>query len=223
MHRTVSRRALAALCALVGVMLCVSASRAEVVFTGSGGGSQIGTGFTYGFRFTPVQDISVTHLGYIDVGQDGLSNPHPVGIWNLSGSLLSSASVTTANSTLDGPVMEGNARYRFTPIGPLSLDAGTTYVFGASSGAPSPDGWYAGGSNISNAPHLATVSTIGYFNSGSFSYPDLTIGNTYNIGSFIAVPEPAGLGLCAALGTMLMRRGRRLYRPHKICLHRFVG
>jgi hypothetical protein len=48
-------------------------SRADVIFTFSGGTAEWGQHFTYGFQFTPVVDITVNSLGLFDVDQDGLA------------------------------------------------------------------------------------------------------------------------------------------------------
>jgi len=177
-----------------------SPARADVIFTFSGGIPTSKQHFTYGFQFTPVVNITVDSLGFFDADQDGLAAAHRVGIWTTSGTLLASTTVTNANSTLDGPVINGG-RYRLTAIPGLDLDAGTTYVFGAAIEGAS-DVWFATGTNISNAPSLVTVSATGVFHSGDFVFPsnDFGFGYNYAAGSFTAeaqtaVPEPSSLSL----------------------------
>jgi len=197
---------------LISATLASAATGADIIFTFSSGGPESFDNATRGFQFTPVVNIRVDSFGYFDASSDGLSAGHSVGIWNTAGTLLASATVTTANSTLSGPVINGG-QYRFTPIPGLQLAANTTYVFGAAT-AGSADVWYSGGTNISNSPALATVSSTGVFNLGPFAlnFPGSNSGNTYAAGSFTAsaVPEPSTFAL-AALGAvgLLIARFRR--------------
>jgi hypothetical protein len=171
---------------------------------------------TYGFQFTPTVDILVDSLGYLDVGQDGLAAGHQVGIWNAGGTLLTSATVTTADSTLAGAVLAG-AQFRFTPITALLLLAGQTYTLGAEEDASDLMYYDFNGSQTSNAPSLLSVSSGGYFtvNSG-FVDPTNTIGNHYDIGNFTAaaaaaIPEPSSTALMIlGLAGVLAVRFRRL-------------
>jgi len=198
----------------VGVFLGVaSAAQAGVIAFGfSGGLPNSDQNFTYGFKFTPQTNIVVDSLGFYDAGSDGLASGHRVGIWTAGGVLLASTTVTTGNSTLSGPVVNGG-QFRFTTIPDFALSASTTYVLGgAIEGAP--DIWYAAGTNISTAPSLVSVSPTGEFVSGNFVFPSGNFGNRYAPVSFTvrAIPESTtlaifGLGL-AGLG--VMRRRRRI-------------
>jgi hypothetical protein len=196
--------------ALVGLALALGtvSARADIIFSFSGGGANSQQQFTYGFHFTPVVDVVVDSLGFYDFGLDGLAAGHRVGIWTSGGSLLASTTVTTANSTLLGPVVN-NGQFRFTQIAGLHLDAGTDYVFGAAIEGAS-DVWYAGGTNISFSPSLVTVSSTGVFTPGNFVFPNQTIGNRYAAGSFTAsaVPAPSGviLACLGVAGTFGLRR-----------------
>jgi hypothetical protein len=197
----------------VAVLACAfeAASFADVIFSFSGGTQQSGQQATYGFQFTPVVEIEVDSLGFIDQGLDGLAVGHRVGIWTANGSsLLASTTVTNADSTLEGPIVNG-AQFRFAAIAPLVLYAGTTYVLGAAiEGAP--DIWYAAGTNISNSPSLVTVSSTGVYNLSPFAFPNLTIGNRYAAGNFTAsaAPEPASFILIATgLGLLVFGLRRR--------------
>ncbi len=80
---------------------------------------------TIGWTFTLGSDITVTSLGLYDSGEDGLANAHDIGIWNNSGTLLTSTTIPSGTSaTL-------NAGYRYVSITPVVLSAGQTYVVGA--------------------------------------------------------------------------------------------
>ena len=52
---------------------------------------------TRGFSFTLNTDISVTQLGFFDLNGDGLDDPHQVGIWTHSGTLLGQVTVAKAH------------------------------------------------------------------------------------------------------------------------------
>lgn len=154
---------------------------------------------TYGFRFTPLVNIVVDSLGYLDIGQNGLAAGHQVGIWNSGGTLLTSAQVTTADSTLAGAIFSG-AQFRFTAITPVTLLAGQTYTLGAEFDSADLFYYDFSGTQTSNAPSLLTVSADGFFtvNSG-FVDPVNNIQNRYAIGNFTATaaaaPEPSTTAL----------------------------
>ena len=77
-----------------------------------------------GFKFRPTADIQVTDLGYYDHDQDGVTLVHPVGIFDFdSQTELASVDVDAA-SFLDGV-------FRYSPIAPLTLTAGRSYVVAA--------------------------------------------------------------------------------------------
>jgi hypothetical protein len=186
-----------------------ASSKADVVFSYSGGTSTTGLG-TFGFQFTPLVNITVQSLGYFNAGQNGLIEGHQVGIWDTSGTLLATTTVTTANSTLTGPVFDGG-QFRFTTIAGLDLTAGTTCTFGAfdSNQSNTSDtffgAYYGNGTNIAYASSLAAVSSDGYYNN-TFNDPTSSISRaTTAAGSFTAVatavPEPSSIALLG-LGTL---------------------
>jgi hypothetical protein len=185
----------------------------SIAFSYSGGANTtIGGGNTYGFQFTPLVNIIVDSLGYIDVGQNGLAAGHQAGIWDSSGTLLTSATLTTG--TLEGPVLDG-AQFTYTAITPITLFAGNTYTIGAEEDSADPIFYDFSAIQTSAAPSLLTVSSVGYYvvNQG-FAEPTSTIGNHYDIVNFTAsaVPEPSSLALAGlgalALASRLRRSGR---------------
>jgi hypothetical protein len=121
-------------------------------FTG-GGDSSGGVDTTWGWKFTVASPIAVVGLGLFDTGADGLANSHEIGLWNSGGSLLTSTTITNANSTsFASTSTAGN--WRSTPITPLVLTAGV-YVVGAFYAASSPDHFI----NITST-FPGTVSTL---------------------------------------------------------------
>lgn len=166
---------------------------------------------SYGFQFTPLVNIIVDSLGYIDVGQNGLAAGHQAGIWNSSGTLLTSATLTTG--TLEGPVLDG-AQFTYTPITPIMLSAGSTYTIGAEYDSADQIFYDFSGSQTSAAPSLLSVSSAGFYvvNQG-FAEPTSSIGNHYDIVNFTAsaVPEPSSLALAGLwLAVSAVRRTRRV-------------
>ncbi len=87
---------------------------------------------TLGWSFTVNSPIEVTALGFFDSGLDGLSEPHRVGIWNAIEQLLGWAQIDAS----DGNALVGS--YRYATVEPLTLDAGQTYVIGATVPLGSP-------------------------------------------------------------------------------------
>jgi hypothetical protein len=80
----------------------------------------------FGTGFTPQTDISVTALGWFDdtyVSEDGLAAAHQVGIFEIATEdLIVSATVPAGTETLKID------HFRFVPIAPTELSAGTAYV-----------------------------------------------------------------------------------------------
>ena len=57
---------------------------------------------TEGWFFEPTMDIEVTDLGWYDDGQDGLTQSHPVGIFDASDETILVESKVEPDSPLDG-------------------------------------------------------------------------------------------------------------------------
>jgi hypothetical protein len=80
---------------------------------------------TLGDVFTPSTDITVSSLGVFDYQDNGLGETHAVGIFDKSGALLASTSVSAGTaSPLDD-------HFRYADIAPLKLTAGQTYTIAA--------------------------------------------------------------------------------------------
>ena len=75
-----------------------------------------------GYVFTPLSDVVVSSLGFYDYQGDGLGESHPVGIFNNTGNLLTSAVVFSGT---ENPLENG---FRYTDIAPLTLSAGQSYT-----------------------------------------------------------------------------------------------
>jgi hypothetical protein len=88
---------------------------------------------TVGWEFTPQNDIWVTDLGFFDLGQDGLNISHDVGIWDQDQHLIVSATVS------GGTAAQLIGEYRYASVAPLLLQAGRTFVLGATVPLPLMD------------------------------------------------------------------------------------
>lgn len=152
---------------------------------------------TYGWRFavgdTP---ISVTHLGYFDVGLDGLNDSHMVGIWDSTGTLMTQATVPSGT---DGTLV---GSYRFTLAAPATLDANTTYFIGGHSPSAS-DTVIAFESPQIYADEIS-YQTATYSQVTGFSSPDTAFSGSHGVFGpnfqFTPVPEPHHYAMFTGLG-----------------------
>lgn len=107
---------------LLATKSAFAAATAAVSFTG--GTFDNTANDTAGFRFTVgYSDISVSALGFYDQGANGLSDAHPVAIFDaMTGlSLLSATIPSGVGATLENG-------FRFVQVAPLTLRARATYV-----------------------------------------------------------------------------------------------
>jgi hypothetical protein len=167
---------------------------------------------TYGWRFTVGNSpLSVSQLGYYDHGANGLFDSHPVGIWQLDGSLVVQATVPsgTVGTLIDS--------FRFVSITPVTLNANQTYVIG---------GWSPSASDlvIAGSPTATIASEITYNIAAyaapedNFGFPGSTYNATYGVMGpnmeFSAVPEPRHYAMIAGFGLVAFAFVRRHFnRP----------
>ena len=127
--------------------------------------------FSLGYTFDVVSPFTVQYLGYFDADGDGLAQSHDIGLWDPTGTLLASATVSagTGNILLDG--------FRLVAVTPFILAAGSGYhvlgldTEGVDPVMPSPaktngpgimyvDGAFCGGAVLQNS---CGGSADGYF------------------------------------------------------------
>ena len=115
---------LALYCTVLAVTFAVRVQAIEAMLTSFANEGGISQG-TAGWTFQPLTDISVTALGAF---QYAVTNTPAieVGLWNATGTLLASNTVTTASLLLDQSMYES--------ITPVTLTAGQTYYLGAFGG-----------------------------------------------------------------------------------------
>jgi hypothetical protein len=79
---------------------------------------------TIGWEFTAHAPITISALGMFDASQDGLFDPHEIGLWTVGGTLLTSTTIPAGTSA--GLV----GLFRYVDIKPITLQAGQNYVVG---------------------------------------------------------------------------------------------
>ncbi|HEY6767159.1 MAG TPA: DUF4082 domain-containing protein [Candidatus Sulfotelmatobacter sp.] len=187
------------------VLLSASAARADtagISFTSPGNSINNAQGFSLGFVFTATSSFAVDSLGYYDNG--GLTEVHQVGLYNSSGTLLASATVTGTGTQV--------GFFNYTAISDVDLIAGQTYQVVGTSGFVDPYAFetvgFSTASNITFDENRYTGGNTLAF--GTITEPSVTNGwFGPNFEEASTVPEPStlalfGTGLLSACG--LVRR-----------------
>lgn len=185
--------------------------------------------YSLGFAFTVNSAVSVTSLGYFydpsfnpnadqTIPYTSFNSPHEVGLYTQSGTLLTSAAVTSLG-TQDGSFLYQN-------ITPVTLAAGQRYVIAGVSGATDPylytynDGSGASGMTVDPAitfgQNRYTVSdTLAYAGNTDTTLASGFFGPNFKIvpANASAAPEPGQWSVLAftalGLGTVILRVRRR--------------
>lgn len=164
---------------------------------------------TTGFKFTALQTVSVTALGFHDDQLNGLVSAHEVALYNTSGTQLALATVPVGTAA---PLI-GQYRYA-TLASSFQLQAGTQYVLAAYTNAN--DGYRSNGTPTSD-PQISISTAGAFYNYGSsLAFPTTTFAaaNFYGTANMLlvaAVPEPSTwvmlcLGLLAVAGVARRRQ-----------------
>jgi Domain of unknown function (DUF4082) len=172
---------------------------------------------TVGFKFTANKNLTVNALGFYDDNQDGLITSHDVGIYDLSGTLLTSTSVASGtNVGLDG-------KFRYSSISSFNLNSGQSYIIAGL--ANGQDGYTYGnvgstiqGLTIDPAISISPLASL-FLYAPNFTFPTENFGyDLYPMVNFkydlpSQVPLPAafpllGIGL-AFLGGMQRRISKK--------------
>lgn len=203
------------ICLVLACLLCPLA-RAVTLIESLGGLSSVGGGTeSLGYRFTLNTSVTVISLGYFDVGSDGLSTSHQVGLWNAAGVLLTQATVTPASPSTGGFLYAALAT-------PITLPAGNDYYL---AGQISGDSWvYDVGSYTINSAFTYTGSYFASDSPSGLVFPSQSAvadsREYFNVNLQTGVPEPAQsvmilLGL-ALLALACLRRGRASGSPEAV-------
>lgn len=169
------------------------------------GSEQSGISYTLGFTFSVSTRTTVSRLGYFDAGDDGLTQSHPVGLFDVAtGNLLRTATVTNADPW--GPSGSGSW-FKWHPMneGPITLLPGVTYEV---AGATGTEAYMWNPAGFANG--IVNFQASYWSSSGGLSRPTSpAFGIRYvgpNIGS---VPEPSVIGAIGVLGVAWLQRRRR--------------
>ena len=183
-----------------------------VVQLNSGAGDE-----TLGWEFAPTSNLMVTELGLLNATLGGAGDPngfqqsHVVAIWDMSGHLLTSASLAAGTSA---PLI-GN--FRFVNAPSAFLNAGQHYVIGGFYPSPVSDAFTdrnVGDPSVHVDPDLNFVAERWSPSPGGIAFPTSvhsTIAGDFGPNfMFTVVPEPTALPLIG-LGVAAFAR----FRPRR--------
>jgi hypothetical protein len=165
-----------------------------------------------GWQFDVLSPVMVTGLGWFDEGGDGLVTAHMVGVWDGTGTLLTSVLVPAGTAaSLDG-------QFRTVGITPIVLGVGTGYIVGG-------ENFFSNTERLASRvdqtvdPRLryidATFSNIGsgFVRPTQFSVADTGFyGPSFSLDSVPPIPAPGALvlGMLGAGSATWLRRRRAI-------------
>src|SRR5690349_4278469 len=116
--------AIAIVCPLL--VVCAPAPAATPpMFSYTGGVATFQGGIVAGTSFTVGGDETITSLGFVDPGGDGLAASYEVGLWDTNTqTLLASTTVTPSSKALIGG-------FRYAPIPATTIPGGSSFTIGA--------------------------------------------------------------------------------------------
>lgn len=161
-----------------------------------------------GFRFTLADSRLVTNLGvWRDNDAGGLQQAHQVGIWDLStATLVTSATVDNTGSLIGD--------HYYAAVSPVVLNAGTTYVIGATYWTGGLDGYISNPTTLTLDSGVTVLGSVApaTANLGFVMPTGFTAGARGRHGpNFITapVPEPATLAVVGFGALAMIRRRKR--------------
>ena len=179
---------------VVAVLALAQPTYADTIGVTFAGGFTTLTHFdtVIGWKFTANTDLHARALGMWDEGGDGFSDTPEVGLWTDDGTLLSMATVDSADGLASG--------FRFAAISPVLLTGGHSYVVAGLLRAPD---YYRAFGTVTNSP-LVTWTDSRAVNTNVLTFPTQMTGryaSYFGANLVVApvhpVPEPQTLGLLA--------------------------
>ena len=202
------------------LLVTVAGSATGQAITGFTGGTQFGSyygglidGDVVGFRFTVNQDVLVTDLGVwngdTQIGLEGLTSDHQIGIWDSSGSLVVNGVAGPGDSVL--------GQWTYDSVAPTLLSTGMTYTIGAlydAGGVPDGDSYISSATSVSSSADVNWLNSV--FPSAEdlgFAFPteDSASSSGGRFGPnflYRPVPAPASMALLGLGGVAACRRRR---------------
>jgi hypothetical protein len=181
------------------------------VLPGVGGfqNSNYGSNVTLGWGFTLVNAVTVTDLGYFD-GNGGLTDAHPVGIWNSIGNLVAEATVPS------GATADLVSGFRFVSIDPVVLGP-DAYTIGGYANATSPDQFRFEVSSVTTTVAGLSFGPVNLFTQGNALTQPTTPAEAFSQDGYFGpdfmvnsptttVPEPDGFRMLLLVVAIMMGR-----------------
>jgi len=200
------------LCCVLLAPQMAFADTSAVTFTSYQGSISLDANIGWSFEVT--KTLTVTGLGYYDIGFDGLASDHTVGIFDFTGALLGWNVVAGGTAA---PIMDG---FRYVALAPVVLNPGI-YVVMANN--PSTDAFVALATNFVADPRIIFGTGVYSFGGASLQPPafaDVQFNPSFFGPNLLVaedtgttVPEATsllllGTGLLAIAGTRSLRKSR---------------
>lgn len=207
--------------ALAGLLLMTAAAPARAdspAISGTSASFGFSSYQTIGWQFSTNNNVTVDALGYFDFHfEAGLADAHQVGIWDSSGTLLTSA---TVDAGVVDPLL---GFFRYKTITPYLLPGGQTYTIGGTTDAFNPpalyDVWAHDVVGLTTDPAITLPANAARFvltagntlaDPTQIGAGNVLAGPNFLIGpAASAVPEPGGLALLFTGGLPLLGSLRR--------------
>ena len=208
---------LTAILALLTATFPGTATAATTVITG---GTETNTtgfysgGATYGFDFTSTIAQQINALGFWDAGAKGLgTSSYTVGLWNSSGTLLDSVTISNADA-LDTSVTVNGGQWRYKTLGTtVNLTNGASYTMGFyNTTTLSPFESLILDSSVTTASTVSIINQVRVLGGSGLAFPtNIQPSNNAYIAQVNAkfVPEPGSAGLMILGSLMLLGRRRK--------------